>query len=117
MENKNTKKHSKKETNRTVRVSEDSFQKLHAFKKLLHKTKKSKGAITFEPIIKLAIDLLNEDHIKILQTKALKNSDREEIFRQKYFELYNTHSKEDFIGFTQTPAYFEFIKVHEHLVG
>lgn len=117
MENKNTKRHPKKETNRTIRVSESHSKSCMRLKNYYTKTKKAKGKITFDPIINLAIDLLNEDHIKILQNDALKNSDREEIFRQKYFELYNTSSKEDFIGFTQTSAYFEFITAHGHLVS
>lgn len=118
MENKKIKKGSKNKSNyHSIRVCNDAYKKLLDFKNLVNKSKKSKGAIKFEPIVKLAIDLLNEDHVKLLQNKSLKSSDRQEIFKHKYFEVYNTNSNEDFIGFTQTPAYMDFIKEHENMVS
>lgn len=73
-------------------------------------------------ILSLGISLIRPEHIKILQEQSLTNEDRQELLRQKYIKLNGPISKRDYVGFTMTPEYVEFLKLHfleikNHLVA
>lgn len=115
MESKKTKKiYKNRDTGHAIRVCDETFKMLKDFKNLVNKTKPFGGLVSYGPILKLAVSLLKDEHAKILHKDTLKSSDRQDFFRRKYFELYNTNSDEEFIGFTMTSAYLDFIKDHEH---
>lgn len=63
-------------------------------------------------ILSLGISLIRPEHIKMLQEQSLTNEDRQELLRQKYIKLNGPISKRDYVGFTMTPEYLEFLKVH-----
>ena len=111
MENKKIKKVSKNSSKiHSIRVCDETFKMFDEFKDFVNKTKKFKGTIPLGPIVKLAASLLHEDHAKVLHKSALKNSDRQKFLQQKYSELYGSDSMEDYIGFTMTFAYTDFLK-------
>jgi len=93
---------------RSIRINLENQKKA---KKLLNlaNSKKAGRKVKFDQLLDLALELVKEEHIKILQTQTLKNEDRQEILRQKYIEMYGQISKDEFIGFTMTPAYVEFL--------
>lgn len=114
METKKGKKPSKsKAIGHSVRVCSETFKMLTDFKNHVNKTKSTKGVIHMEPILRLAASLLTQDHAKILHKSFLKYIDREDYFRQKFFEIHSTNSEEEFKAFTQSEHYFPFIKEHE----
>ncbi|MGE3680268.1 MAG: hypothetical protein AB7G93_00990 [Bdellovibrionales bacterium] len=117
MENKNAKKSSKAQNKmKSKRLSLEILNKADRALRLANQ--KSAGRkIKLDELLGFALDLVNEDHIKKLQDRSLKNSDRQEILRKKYSELYGPVSPEEFIGVTMTSAYFEFLKEYGHLVS
>ena len=118
MENKKSKKGSKnKTTNHSIRVCKETYDLFENFRELANKTRKSKETIKQWQVVRLAGSLLKEEHMSMLQKSNLKYSDRQKIFKQKYFELHNTSSDEDFMAFTETSAYSEFVKEHQSLVA
>ena len=116
MEKKKVKQSKKQITMKPTRIYLKTFEKVDAFIKNANKNKVGKGKINLALVFDLLAEELSEKHVKMLQSRTLKNSDRQEIIQQKYFEVFNTNSKEEFIGFTLTPEYPEFVKEHQHLV-
>lgn len=117
MENKKVKK-SPKVSNKmkSVRLNMDTFKK--AISILEAANKKNLGRkIKIDPLLNKALDLVAENHIKELQTQSLTNSDRQEILRKKYSELFGSVTVEEFIGITMTPAYFDFLKEHGDVIN
>jgi hypothetical protein len=78
---------------------------------LLAANKKRLGRkIKFEDMFELALGLVTEEHIKLLQDRSLTYEDRKEILRQKYISVHGAISKDDFTGFMMTAAFHEFLK-------
>lgn len=94
---------------KAIRINMDTFTIADKFVDLANE-KKIGGKIKIDQVLDLAVRLLNESHVSQLQSSSLKNSDRQELMRQKYIKLYGQISKEDYIGFTMTDAYSEFLK-------
>jgi hypothetical protein len=110
MENKKVTKRSKAQAKKkSIRVSLETSNKADRILDLANE-KKAGAKIKLDQVFSLALDLINEIHIEKLKMDSLKNSDRQELLRQKYIEQFGQISKEEFIGFTMTDAYSEFLK-------
>jgi hypothetical protein len=94
---------------KAIRITLDTFTIADKFVDLANE-KKIGGKIKIDQVLDLAVRLLNDSHVSQLQSSSLKNSDRQELMRQKYIKLYGQISKEDYIGFTMSDAYPEFLK-------
>ncbi|MBX3034507.1 MAG: hypothetical protein KF865_11335 [Bdellovibrionaceae bacterium] len=117
MENKNAKKSIKNQNKmKSTRLSPETLRK--ADQVLQMANKKSAGRkIKLDQVLCVALDLVNEEHLKELQSRSLTNSDRREILRKKYSELHGPVTSEEFIGITMTPLFFDFLKEHGHIVS
>lgn len=117
MENKNAKKSIKNQNKmKSTRLSPETLKK--ADRVLQMANKKTAGRkIKLDQVLCVALDLVNEEHVKELQTRSLTNADRQEILRKKYSEMYGPVTPEEFIGVTMTPAYFDFLKEHGQIVS
>lgn len=69
--------------------------------------------VKLDDIFELALSLLTDEHLRQLRQKAMTNKGRMEILRQKYIELNSYISEDDFLGFTMTPQFQEFLKLQE----
>lgn len=113
MESKKSKRRSKnKDIISTLRLSDATAKKLHQAWEIANKDRESECQVKNDAIISMALDQLNEDHYKKLQENTLKNSERKRGVYAKYIDVYGPTSQEEFIGFTMTPAYFDFLKEH-----
>jgi len=74
-------------------------------------------SVKVDELLSLSLDLVTEEHIKVLQERSLTNANRQELLRRKYSELYGPVTPEEYIGVTLTPAYFDFLKEHGHIVS
>lgn len=102
--------------NKSARLNVETIKKINLI--LDTANKKSLGRkIKIDQLLMKAVDLLTETQIKELQEASLTNSDRQEILRKKYSELYGFVTEEEFIGFTLTAAYFEFLREHGQLIN
>jgi hypothetical protein len=63
-----------------------------------------------DQLLSLALDLVQEQHIVMLQEQTLTNENRMERLRQKHIKLRGPISKDDFLGFTMTAEFQEFLK-------
>lgn len=110
MENKKVAKRSKAQSKKkSIRLSSVTSSKADRILHLANE-KKAGAKIKIDQVLSLALDLVSELHIQKLKMDSLKNSDRQELLRQKYIEQFGQISKEEFIGFTMTEAYAEFLK-------
>lgn len=99
---------------KSIRINLDNQKK--AEKILLAANKKKKGRkIKLDHVLDIALDLIQDHHIKTLQDRSMTNEDRQEEIRQKYIEVHGFISKDDFIGLTRTYEYFEFLKMNNLL--
>lgn len=103
-----TKKSKSQAKNKSVRISIDTFEKADRWVEIANE-KKAGCKIKLDQVLNLALGLLTSDHIKKLQSDSLKGSDLQEIMRQKYIKQFGNISKEDYIAFTTTSAYAEFL--------
>ncbi len=93
----------------SIRISRDTRRKLENI--LLIANKKAIGRkIKIEQALNLAIELVEEKHIKELQNRSMTNEDRKELLRQKYVELRGSISKDEFTGFMMKSEFLEFVK-------
>lgn len=100
----------------SLRVSEKL--KANAVAKLKEINAKDSGRkVKFDEMFLLALEKLTAADVQMLRERSLTNSDRQEILRKKYSEIHGPISEEDFIGVTMTPAYFDFLKEHGHIVN
>lgn len=102
------KKSKDKAKNKSVRLSAESFEKGNRWVDIANE-KKAGSKIKLDQVINLALGLLTPENIKKLQSDSLKGSDLQEIMRQKYIKQFGNISKEDYIAFTTTSAYAEFL--------
>ncbi len=99
----------------TLRVRESV--KVSAILKLKEINDKERGRkLKLDEVLVLALDRLTDSDVQLLRDRSLSNSDRQEILRKKYSELHGPVTPEEFIGITMTPAYFDFLKEHGHIV-
>ncbi len=93
---------------KSVRIGVRTFEKADRWVNLANE-KKVGSKIKIDQVLNLALDLLTSEHVKKLQTESLKGSDLQEIMRQKYIRQYGNISKEEYIAFTTTSAYADFL--------
>lgn len=72
--------------------------------------KKKGRKIRLDEIFSLGIGLIKKDDLKALQDKTLTHKDRLDLMRHKYIEMHGFISEDDFIGFTMTPQFQDFIR-------
>lgn len=101
---------------KSIRLESETFKKAECILQMANK-KDVGRTIKLDPLLRLALDLVTDEHIRLLQSQSLKNSDRQEILRQKYGEIYGPTSMEEYVAFTLTLAYADFLKEHGHLVA
>ena len=93
---------------KSIRISSDLQKKSDRL--LLSANKKKAGAkIKFEQLVNLALDLVQDEHIKMLQDKSLTGEDRKEILRQRYIAEIGPISKDAFTNFTLTAEFQTFL--------
>ncbi|MBX9766097.1 MAG: hypothetical protein K2X47_02405 [Bdellovibrionales bacterium] len=66
--------------------------------------------IKFEDLFELALGLVTDKDIKLLQERSLTHEDRKELLRQRYIELRGPISKDNFVGFLLSADFPEFMK-------
>lgn len=103
-----TKKSKSQSKNKSVRISSDTFEKADRWVKIANE-KKAGSKVKLDQVLNLAIGLITMEHIKKLQSDSLKGTDLQELMRQKYIKQFGNISKEDYIAFTTTSAYAEFL--------
>lgn len=72
--------------------------------------KKSGRKVKFDELVELAIGLVSDEHIKMLQERSLTNEDRMDQLRQRYVETRGPISEDQFIGFMLTADFHDFVK-------
>jgi|GEM_PF-6864198 len=75
--------------------------------------KKKGRKIRLDEIFALGVSLITKDDLKALQDKTLTHKDRLDLLRQRYIETHGFISEDDFIGFTMTPQFQEFVQQQE----
>jgi hypothetical protein len=71
--------------------------------------KKSGRKVKFDDLIELAIGLVSDEHIKVLQERSLTNEDRVDQLRQRYIETRGPITEDQFIGFMLTADFHDFV--------
>lgn len=71
--------------------------------------KKFGRKIKVDQIVSLALDLLTEEHIAVVQDQSLTNEDRKESLRQRHIEQCGPISKDDFLGLLLSPEFQRFL--------
>lgn len=110
MENKAAKQILKmQQSNKSIRIAQATEKKLA--KALCAANKKKFGRkIKADQVLSLALDLLNDEHIRLLQEQSLTNEDRKEQLRQSYISEIGPISRDAFTGFMLTDEFAEFKK-------
>ncbi len=117
MKNKNVKNSVKVQTKmKSMRLSIATVSKAERILQLVN-TKAAGRNIKIDQLFNISLDAVTEIQIQELQSRSLTHSDRQEILRQKYSELHGPTTSEEFIGVTMTPAYFDFLKEHGHIIS
>jgi hypothetical protein len=112
MENKTAKQISKmQQSHKSIRIAQTTEKKLA--KALLTANKKKFGRkIKADQVLNLALEILTDDHIRLLQEQSLTNEDRKEQLRQSYILEVGPISKDQFTGFMMTGEFQKFIATH-----
>ena len=69
--------------------------------------------IKFEDLVSLALGLVTDEHLKLLQEASLSHEDRKELLRQKYIATRGPISKDEFTGFMMTADFQKFVLEQE----
>lgn len=93
----------------SVRVKAESKNKADSILSLANK-KKFGRKIKLHDLFEFSLTLLTDEHIALLQDKALSNEDRKELLRQKYIELRGSITKDEFTGFMMKPEFLDFVR-------
>ena len=96
----------------SIRVKSESKNKAGSILSMANK-KRLGRKVKLPELFDLAIGLLTDDHIQLLQEKSMTNEDRKEVLRQKYIERRGTITKDDFTGFMMKPEFLDFMKDQE----
>lgn len=67
--------------------------------------KKAGRKIKFEDLFDLALSLVADEHLKLLQERSFTHEDRFEDLRQKYIETRGPISKQDWLGFAMSAEF------------
>ncbi len=110
MKEKTNKPKSKSDTkSASVRVRQGAKERAALL--LLAANKKKLGRkVKFEDLFELALGLVTDEHIKLLQERSLTHEDKKELLRQRYIELRGQISKDSFTGFLMSADFPEFMK-------
>lgn len=109
MQNQTSKLKSKETKNpQSVRLSSEAKRKLDRIMSAANK-KKFGRKVMGDKVINLALDLLQESHIQMLQEQSMSNEDRKELLRQRYIEKRGNISKDEFTGFMMSAEFPAFI--------
>ena len=109
MENKTTKSNAKTNQKlKSIRVSLENKKRSEQLRNLANK-KRFGRKVKIDQVLSLALDLVTEDHLKMLQDQSLSHEDRKELLRQKYIEERGPISKDVFTGFTLTAEFQIFL--------
>lgn len=113
-EGKVTKKSSKAATTyvsiRVPLVLKNSAKKL---REESNSQKKKGRKIRLDEILSLGVSLITTNDLKALQERTLTHKDRLDLLRQRYIDIHGPISEDDFIGFTMTPQFQEFVRLQE----
>lgn len=97
----------------SVRIRSES--KKRAFSLLEQANKKGFGRkVKLDDLIALAIGLVANEHIEMLQGQSMTNEDRKEELRRRYVALRGPISKDEFTGFMMTPEFSVFMQEQQH---
>jgi hypothetical protein len=91
----------------SVRVHQEA--KARAALLLLAANKKKAGRkIKFEDLFELALGLVTDEHLKLLQDRSLTFEDRKELLRQQYIASRGQISRDSFLGFLMSADFVTF---------
>lgn len=71
--------------------------------------KKLGRKIKFEDLFDLALGLVADEHLKLLQERSLSNEDRKERLREKYIAIHGSISRDAFTGYMMTADFQNFL--------
>jgi len=92
----------------SVRVQQEAKERAALL--LLAANKKKQGRkIKFEDLFELALGLVTDEHLKLLQERSLTHEDRKELLRQKYIATRGPISRDEFLGFMMSADYATFL--------
>ena len=97
---------------KVIRVNESISKKVDS---LLQKANKKKVGKSIKPneLLALALDLINENHIKKLQEDSISHEERKEHLRLIYIKKKGQITKDLFTGFMMTPEFQTFLNEHK----
>lgn len=99
----------KKNTNCvSVRVRNQSKEKASLLLQAANK-KKFGRKIKLDDLFELAINLVTDEHLKLMQQQSLTNEDRKELLRQEYIKSRGPISKDEFTGFMMSAEFATFL--------
>lgn len=111
MEPKNSKVNSKmNQKMKSVRINSENQKRLEKVIILANK-KKIGRKIKVDQVLSLALELVNEEHIKKMQGQSLSNEDKKELLRQKWSEAHGPITKDEFTGVMLTKEFSDFLNV------
>ena len=93
----------------SIRVHSQSKEKASMLLNSANK-KKFGRKIKLDDLIDLAIGLVTNEHLKMLQERSMTNEDRKELLRQKYIETRGPITRDEFTGFMLTNEFSDFMK-------
>lgn len=109
MESKTQKANVKKSNSqKSIRIGAESERKLARLLSSANK-KKFGRKIKSDQLLSLALDLVTEEHLRMLQDASLTNEDRKEQLRQSYIQEVGPISKDAFTGFMLTDEFQKFL--------
>lgn len=95
----------------SIRIKENSKRLAINLQDAANK-KKFGRKIKINDVIDFALNLVQSEHIKMLQAQSLTNEDRKEKLRLVYMDKIGAITKEEFTGFMMTDEFNEFRKKH-----
>ena len=77
---------------------------------LLAANRKTLGRkIKFEDLFDLALGLVTDEHLTLLQERSLSNEDQKERLREKYIAIHGSISRDAFTGYMMTADFQDFL--------
>ncbi len=75
--------------------------------------KKFGKKIKFDDLVEIALGLVTDEHLKMLQKRSMTFEDQKELLRQKYIETRGLITRDEFLGFMMEPGFGDFLKEYE----
>jgi len=72
--------------------------------------KKIGRKIKFDKVLEIALGLLTEDHLALIQDQSLTSENKKELLRQRYIVEVGPITKDEFTGFMMTDEFVVFRK-------